>query len=185
MPVAYRQGLLTLLFLAAPWTAPGTAFAQMSAEMGAMSAPTCTGPVAPTGELTTWSQPVVLQAAGNSSHVAAARIEVGQAARVTLLPTPQVHYALLPEKPGGSVSYGGIIGLRIPEAGHYRLASGSSAWLDLVRDGKAAVSTAHGHGPACSGIHKMVDFVLQPGDYTLQVSASGEQQTIFLIAHLP
>ncbi len=33
-------------------------------------------------------------------------------------------------------------------------------------------STAHGHGPDCTGIGKMVDFPLQPGDYLVQFSES-------------
>jgi|SRR5579863_92047 len=73
----------------------------------------------------------------------------------------------------------------IVEGGNYRVALGSSAWLDLVSHGKAVTSTAHGHGPACTGIHKMVDFPLQPGEYTLQVSANGGPQTTILVVRLP
>lgn len=181
MPAACRPAILCLLFVAAP----SAAIAQMPAEPAAMSAQSCTAAVTPSGALAPWAAPVALQAAADAGHLAAARITIGQAAQVALLPTPQVRFALRPEKPGGSVSYGGMARLRIDRAGTYRIALGSPAWLDLVSAGKPAISNAHGHGPACTGIHKMVDFPLAPGDYTLQVSANGAPQTTILVVRLP
>jgi hypothetical protein len=67
----------------------------------------------------------------------AAANEAGRAARLTLLQTPEVRYPLRPEKPGGSVSYGGLIQIDVPEAGAYRLALDSAAWIDLVRGEQA------------------------------------------------
>ena len=67
----------------------------------------------------------------------------------------------------------------------YRIALGSGAWIDLISNGKPVISIAHGHGPACTGIRKMVDFDLKPGHYTLQISANADQQTSLLIAPLP
>jgi len=112
-------------------------------------------------------------------------LAVGQAADVTLLPTPKVRYPLRPEKPGGSVSYGGLIGVDVKDAGTYRVALSSGAWIDLIRDGKAVISVAHGHGPACTGVRKMVDFPLTPGRYTLQLGANGEAQMKVLVVRLP
>ncbi|MDD3798597.1 MAG: homogentisate 1,2-dioxygenase [Novosphingobium sp.] len=142
----------------------------------------CTVPVVPEGELAAWAEPSALPAAGNRRGLAAARLPVGQAAQVKLLPTPDVTYPLRPEKPGGSVSYGGLIEFRIAEAGTYRVALGTAAWIDVLFHGKGLVSKAHGHGPECSGIRKIVDFDLKPGRYTLQISANGEPQTTVLIA---
>ena len=103
---------------------------------------------------------------------------------VSLLPTPSVHYPLQPEKPGGSVSHGGLLGFTITEAGTYRIALGSAAWIDVVRGGKPVTSTAHGHGPACSTIRKMVDFPLMPGRYILQVSANAGAGLPVLVTRL-
>jgi hypothetical protein len=148
-------------------------------------APACAVPVAPSGELAPWSSPVALDAAGDAAGLRAARLPVGQAARVTLLATPVVKYSLRPEKPGGSVSYGGLLGVDIARAGTYRVALSSGAWIDMVKQGKAETSVAHGHGPECTGVRKMVDFALTPGSHTLQLGANGDAQITVLVARLP
>ena len=151
-----------------------------------MTAPAaCTAPVAPAGELAPWTSPVPLIAAGNEGRTSRVRLPVGQAARLTLLPTPEVRYPYRPEKRGGSVSYGGLVRVDVAEAGTYRVALSSAAWVDLVRGGSAVTSVNHGHGPDCTGIRKMVDYPLQRGRYTLQVSANGEQAITMLVARLP
>lgn len=150
-----------------------------------MHAPTCASPIAATGALAPWSQPVALSAVGDASRLPSAMIAIDQAARVTLLPTPRVHYALLPEKPGNSVCFGGLVSLRVAKPGTSRIVLGSGAWLDLVSRGKPVASVAHGHGPERSGIHKMVDFPLQAGHHILQLSANGEPQTTVLVVRLP
>ena len=66
-----------------------------------------------------------------------------QAARLTLLPTPEVRYPLRPEKPGGSVSYGGIVEIDVHEAGTYRLAldSAGNVWVtELSRNAILAIA---------------------------------------------
>jgi hypothetical protein len=143
----------------------------------------CTTQTAPTGELSPWSAPIPLAAAGEPQRLPA--LAVGQAANLTLLQTPQVRYPLRPDKPSGSASYGGLVGITIAQAGTYRVALSSGAWVDLVRDGKAVTSVAHGHGPACTGVHKMVDFPLMPGRYTLQFDAIAEAKMRVLVARLP
>jgi hypothetical protein len=143
----------------------------------------CTAPAAPSGELAPWASPVALAAAGAAEREPA--LTVGRQANLTLLPTPQVRYPLQPDRPGGSASYGGLVGVAVSQTGAYRVALGSGAWVDLVRDGKAVTSTAHGHGPACTDVHKMVDFPLTPGRYTLQISASAEARITLLVARLP
>lgn len=58
----------------------------------------------------------------------------------------------------------------VPEAGRYRVALDQPGWIDLVKDGKALTSVAHGHGPDCSTIRKIVDFDLAAGRYTLKLT---------------
>lgn len=156
---------------------------QVAAQETATAA--CAAPVAPTGELAQWTAPVTLTAAGSKGRTSRARLPVGQAANLTLLQTSQVRYPLRPEKPGGSVSYGGLVRIDVREAATYRVALGSAAWIDLVRGNTAVTSSAHGHGPDCTGIRKMVDFPLTPGSYTLQIAANGEPQITVLVARLP
>ena len=54
-------------------------------------------------------------------------LAVGQAADVDLLLAPKIHYPLQPQKPGGPVSYGGLIGIEVREAATYRIALSSGA----------------------------------------------------------
>lgn len=140
----------------------------------------CTAVAAPPAELSGWS--AMRTVAAGRTAATAATLAIGQGARATLSHTPEVTYALRPEKPGGSVSYGGIFAFDVASAGRYRVALGSGAWIDVVRDGAALESVAHGHGPECSGIRKMVDFDLTPGRYLLQVAANGEAVLPLMVA---
>ena len=149
-----------------------------------MPMPACAAAKPAEGTLAPWNVPADMQAQGDPSKLAGASLRVGQAVRLALLPTPDVHYPVRPEKPGGSVSHGGLVGVWVAKAGKYRIALGSGAWIDLVGNGKPVISIAHGHGPDCTGIRKMVDFDLKPGRYTLQISANADAQTSLLIAPL-
>ena len=118
-----------------------------------------------------WSRPTTTRAGANAAK--ATPLAIGSAVTATLMPTPKVAYAIRPEKPGGSVSSGGMFAFTVPAAGRYRVALGSGAWIDVLSGTTPAVSVAHGHGPACSTVRKMVDFDLTPGRYLLQVAGNG------------
>lgn len=150
-----------------------------------MAPPDCTAAPELPPELAAWPDRTAQAAAADASDLPAARITIGKAVDAGLRPTPEVRYALRPEKPGGSVSFGGLYALTVEQAGHYRIALGSAAWIDLAQEGKALVSTAHGHGPDCTGIRKMVDFSLAPGRYLLQVSANAAPDMPLLVTRLP
>ncbi len=134
----------------------------------------CTAQAGLAAPFASWSSRRALAAAGSLEDLGTARLTLGTAVDAQLLPTGAVRYPLRPEKPGGSVSHGGLFSFHVASPGRYRVALGSAAWIDVVGGGQALVSVAHGHGPACSGIRKIVDFTLAPGDYTLQVSANAE-----------
>jgi len=57
----------------------------------------------------------------------------------------------------------------VESAGVYRVGLSDAAWVDVMADGKASKTAAHGHGPACTGLRKIVDFELSPGTYTLHL----------------
>lgn len=147
-------------------------FAQMPAT------PACASPAAATGNYASWNQPQALIAGRGAA--APAMLTLGDAAKVALSATPDVHYAQRPEKPGGSVSYGGLLALVIAKAGTYRIALGSAAWLDVIGKDGPLRSIAHGHGPDCTDIRKMVDFTMEPGRYLVQISANGAPSVIVL-----
>ncbi|OYW50876.1 MAG: hypothetical protein B7Y36_11430 [Novosphingobium sp. 28-62-57] len=73
----------------------------------------------------------------------------------------------------------------IDAAGTYAVALGSAAWIDVVKDGALLTSTGHGHGPACSGIRKIVRFALQPGIYEVRLSRSERNTAQVLVSAAP
>ena len=173
--------LLPVLALAMPMlSGADMAYAQMAEPSQA----TCTAPAPLPETLAGWASPAAVKAAGTDKGLAKAALTAGKAATVTLLPTPRVAYALRPEKPGGSVSYGGLLRFTVAQAGSWRVALSSGAWVDVVKDGTASVSTAHGHGPDCTGVRKMVDHSLTPGVYTLQIAANGAETMTVMVTPL-
>jgi hypothetical protein len=145
----------------------------------------CTAPASPPAEMARWAGRTPLTAASGAGQLSNAALAIGQAVDAALTSTADMRYVVRPEKPGGSVSYGGLFGFTIAAAGTYRIAIGSGAWIDVLKGGKAVESSAHGHGPACTGIRKMVDFPLQPGRYVLQIAANGSPTLPLLLTRLP
>jgi hypothetical protein len=136
--------------------------------------PKCASVAAPPPALSGWSSKQDLAAAAKEDSVASAALTVNHAAAVALHPTREVNFITQPDKPGGSVAHGGLLGVSIASAGTYQINLSSGAWIDLVRDGKSVLSTAHAPGPACTGIRKTVQFPLQQGRYVLQISANAD-----------
>jgi len=167
--------MLTALLLAA---APPQEMAGMDHRAAACPATPAPLPA----ELRGWPRARPVRAGGTAAR--ATVLPVGEGTVATLLPTPRVTYAVRPEKPGGSVSSGGLFAFRVATAGRYRVALGSAAWVDVLAGTTPAVSVAHGHGPDCSGVRKMVDFDLKPGRYLLQVAGNGTATLPLMVARV-
>lgn len=135
-------------------------------------------------ELNAWKNLSYLQAAKNINDAKGASVSINVASVVGLINTPKVQYIVRPVKEGGTVSYGGIFQFEIKEKGTYRIALGNASWIDLIKDNKAVISVAHGGGPENSGIRKMVDYILDAGIYTLQLSAGGDSSTPLLVTKI-
>ena len=143
----------------------------------------CSGtPAALPPELAGWTRATPIRGGGTAAR--ASMLTIGQGAVATLLPTPKVTYAVRPEKPGGSVSSGGLFAFTVTTSGRYRVALGSGAWVDVLKGTAPAVSVAHGRGPDCTGVRKMVDFDLQPGRYLLQIAGNGSATLPLMLARL-
>ena len=149
-----------LLLQAAPAAAPA-------------AAPVCTAAVAPPAGLEAW---------GATSGTTADAIDPGKATELTLQSIAGVTFPLAPERKPADGTFGGVYHVAIATAGTYRVALQNGAWIDLVRDGKSLTSIAHMEGAPCSGIRKIVDFALQPGTYTLQLSGAKVARIRALIA---
>lgn len=141
------------------------------AALAAPAAPACTvAPVLPP-ELAGWSRDATgrtIYAYGDDlgadwSPLGAAR---------TALPLHRfesLRYGITPERKPDVHKFGGMIPVEAKKAGRLIVALDAGAWIDLVRDGAVVNSVTHGHGPACSGIRKMVEFDVTPGRYQLQI----------------
>lgn len=171
--IAFSMGIVFSMM------APSGAYAQEAAQDCAAT------PATLPPELSGWTSRKPITAAAQASTLGTTTLAIGQAVDATLSTTTAVRYLTRPEKVGEAASYGGMIQLDIDQAGTYRVALSAGAWIDLL-SGKAAMpSTAHGHGPDCSGVRKMVDFALKPGRYTLQISASGAPALALMVVRLP
>jgi hypothetical protein len=145
----------------------------------------CAAPAPPPAELAAWSSPSDLAAAASEAGLARAALIPGKAVTARFLPVAEVKYRVPPEKADGPAVFGGLYALRITQAGTYRVAAGAAPWMDLFQGKVPVTSVAHSHGPPCTGLGKMVDFPLQPGDYLVQFSESLQPQTEILVALLP
>ncbi len=144
----------------------------------------CINEAQPSTDLSAWKSLSYVRAAQSANDLPHAVIEVAKASFVGLHSTPKVSYVARPTNEGGAVSYGGMFKIEIKQNGLYRVALGNASWLDLIKDGKAAQSVAHQEGPKDSGIRKMVDYPLETGVYTLQLSAGGDSTTALLITKI-
>jgi hypothetical protein len=107
-------------------------------------------------------------------HAAGSTLAIGKAATLPLQPARKVHFEPALLRPAKAGSYGGYFPVSVTRAGHYRFATSTDAWINLVGRGKRLKTAAHNHGPACSGIAKIVEYDLKPGRYWLQLSEAKE-----------
>jgi hypothetical protein len=170
-----KSRIAAILALFAPVSIAGTPVSAQSAEA------TCPATPAPLpAELAGWrdATPVValVDARGPGTAIA-----LDRAVDATLHPGGKVAFVVAPTKPIGETK-GGLLRFDAPADGTYRIALGVGAWIDVIEDGKTVTSTAHGHGPACSGIRKMVDFPLKRGAHLLQIIGSPEATVRVMIS---
>jgi hypothetical protein len=131
-----------------------------------------------------WLDRAPLAAAATAAEAANASIPIGKGVDAQLKRTGDVVFPVLPAKPGGSVSYGGLYELRIAEAGDYQVSLGTGAWIEIVSGKTALAASAHGPGPACSSLKKTVVFPLKPGRYVFEVTGNGEPTLALMVTRL-
>jgi hypothetical protein len=149
----------SLLLLALAFSLPSIAHAQ-----DAHSAPACQATdAALPANLAAWRTPATSSGA----------LRPGATVQIALRPIGEVQTAIAPHaaRDGGATT-GAQLDLEIATAGTYQVALSEGAWIDLVQGGQSLASVGHGHGPACSSIHKIVDFTLSPGRYVIQLSGT-------------
>jgi hypothetical protein len=172
-----------VLLAAAAVILAGPACSQQGA---APAAPACAAmDVNLPAELKDWTGGAALASATGAADTAKAALTLGKGYEAALLKTPQISYPVRPEKPGGSVSNGGLFEFTIPAAGNYTVAQSTPAWIDVIEDGKALSPSTFGHGPECTSIRKMVVFPMKAGKHTLQISGNGAATMKIMVAKKP
>lgn len=121
-----------------------------------------------------WSRRSPIAAAASLQSVGLASLPLGVAQDAQLLSSEKVSYPVLPAKPGGPASFGGVFSLQIVTAGDYRVSLGSGAWIEVTKGEARVESTSHAEGPVCSSLRKTVIFPLKPGTYVLELSAASQ-----------
>lgn len=99
----------------------------------------------------------------------APRLILGKPVVATLRPAAQVQFPVPPGK-SDAKSFGGLLTLSLKIPARVGIALSGPAWIDVVRGDAALKSVEHGHGPACSGIRKIVWFDLPAGLFTVQIA---------------
>lgn len=146
------------------------------------AAPACPPtPVPPPAALKSWSKPV--PAATAAVPAQAVPLTIGRAVRAALHPSDVVDFVVTPERAPAAGSHAELA-FTVARAGRYRIALGEGPWIDVVQGSRAIASVSHGHGPACSGIRKMVDFDLPAGRYLLQVSGAKAGAVTAIVARI-
>jgi hypothetical protein len=131
-----------------------------------------------------WTSRANLTAAAKEDDAAKASVPIGKGVNGQLVRTGEVTFPLLPEKPGGSVSYSGLYEIRVTDAGDYQVSLATPAWIDVVSGKVFVESSAHSPGPACSTLKKTVIFPLKPGRYVLEISGNGQQVLPFMVTRV-
>lgn len=132
-----------------------------------------------------WNGKAGIMTEAGAEHLAQASLGLGKGYEAKLKKKGGVTFSVEPEKPGGSVSYSGLFGFTIPEAGNYAVALGTAAWIDVLEDGKALEPVSFGHGPECTTMRKKVVFVLKPGVHVLQVAGDGVETLKLMMVKAP
>lgn len=113
-----------------------------------------------------------------SDATTAPPIQAGRLYALELKPQGEVHYSVAPSKKMlADGAYGGVLRLKVPAAGQYRIAIDSGYWLDVIHAGKPVDTVDFNGSPTCDGPRKIVVFDLPADtDLLLQLSAASGAQ---------
>lgn len=164
------------------WIRAFAAALGLAGHSQAQEAEKCTAVAAPPAEFAHWGEAVPLIAATTPAAARRLVVPLGAARKLALAFGSGVEYAAPPERPDAGAGKAGMIAFDVAKAGRYRVALSAGPWIEVVRDGKTAKSVAHGHGPDCTGIRKIVDFELSPGRYVLQLTASDTPEVTAMVS---
>jgi hypothetical protein len=98
----------------------------------------------------------------------------------------QVHFPAPPGKKPKSGAFAGLVRLRVPTAGVYRVSVDQPFWIDVVSGHELIRSDDFQGAPGCNGPHKIVQFTLPAGqELVLQVSGTASPHTRITVTPAP
>lgn len=137
-------------------------------------------------DLVAWATPALgVTASAGGATPAVPIVAPGQPVQIALHPAADVRLAVTPgQKRAPDNAHAGIVKLRIPQAGTWRIAASGPVWIDLLgADGRPISSTHHGRMAPCTSLRKVVEFPLAAGDHVLQLSGNpGPSLRLLLVA---
>lgn len=98
-------------------------------------------------------------------------LKTNSSSQLQLHPEPAVAVPLKKDRAKQPGEFAGLAALEVTKAGRLEVTLSDRAYVDLIRDGRALDSTAHGHGK-CPGVAKAVMFDVTPGRYIVQIADS-------------
>lgn len=118
---------------------------------------------------------------------AAPKIEPGRLYAVKLPTQQQVRFVAPPGRRAIDPSKsGGLLRFSVTEAGHYRVSTDASFWIDVVLDGKALTSTDSRGDHECAGPRKIVTFNLPAGaELIVQLADVGVERVRLAVTAAP
>ena len=95
----------------------------------------------------------------------------------------------LPNPPGqlraGEAAHGGLVAVRVPTQGTWRIAAAGPVWIDVVGPSGAVASTAHGRMAPCTSIRKVVEFPLPAGTWLVQLNGNPGPDLRLMLSRAP
>lgn len=131
---------------------------------------------APAAALTAATTASTRAATDGKSNDALPRIVPDRVYQVLLTPSAEVTFPFTPGKfSPGTGGYSGILALRVPVSGSYRISVDLPLWIDVVADGHLAAPSDYEAQHDCDAPRKIVQFALRANEPLLvQLSAAGE-----------
>lgn len=119
----------------------------------------------------------VLPVIAGSSVAAAPIVSAGHLYQVSLPAVERVVFAAAPARKGPAEgARAGLLVVRLPSSGRYRISLDSPAWIDIASDGALLPAEAYQGAHGCSTPRKIVEFLLPAGDSVIEISGTTDDR---------
>ena len=101
---------------------------------------------------------------------------------LTLLPSRQVKLQVAPRREPAPDSFAGVLKLRVPRSGSYRLSASQRLWIEIVGSTGVVKSSRFAMQAGCEALRKSVAFPLEADtDYWVELSGSPTTDPVLLV----